>query len=344
MPDAMNTSDFYTFLSARGAHIEASSVHDFGDAAAELQATRNSTVLCPLGQYGWLRVSGEDAQTFLQNMLSNDVKAVGAHAQYASLNTAKGRMLGLFLIWKSGDDYILHMPQTLCAAIQKRLSMFVLRAKVAIRDISGESIALGIAGPGAEAALQSLFAPLPTEPLGVLQHAGTVLIRLDAQRYMLHTDPQTAQTLWPQLQNCARPVGATNWEWLETHAGLPQVYPATQEQFVPQMVNLELVGGISFKKGCYPGQEIVARMHYLGKPKRRMYLAHIESGSLPQPGDLLAPHSPDEPPGMVVRAAAAPQGGYEILAVVPVSSYERGDASLRDGTPLQFQPQPYAIP
>ncbi|MEW6561740.1 MAG: folate-binding protein [Pseudomonadota bacterium] len=337
-------NDFLSFLSAQGAHIESGCVHDFSDAAAELQATRNGTVICDLSQYGRLRAAGEDTQTFLQNMLSNDVQAVGQHAQYASLNTAKGRMLGLFLLWKEGDDYVLHLPRPLVPAIQKRLSMFVLRSKVKLTDSGAESVALGIAGPQAEAVLQPLFAHLPSEPLGVAQQPGVTLIRLDMQRFMLHTDPQTAQTLWMQLKNSVRPVGSACWDWLEIQAGLPQIYPATQEQFVPQMVNLELIGGISFKKGCYPGQEIVARMHYLGKPKRRMYLAHLDGTALPQPGDLLAAHSPDEPPGMIVRAAPSPEGGSDLLAVVPVASHDQGEARLPGGTPLQFQPLPYPFP
>lgn len=336
------------FLAQQHAHLHEGIVQHFGDAQAELATTRDSTVLCNLGQFGILKVSGEDAQSFLQNLLSSDVREVSEQrAQGSSLNSPKGRMLATFLIWRTGTDYFLHLPRTLCPGIQKKLSMYVLRAKVKVSDVSGEIICLGLSGEGAAALLQQHFGSIPQDMLAVEQHGNASVIRAGAQRFQVNTTPQHAPALWQSLSATARAAGSPCWDWLNIRAGIPVITPATQEQFVPQMANLDLIGGVSFKKGCYPGQEIVARMQYLGKLKRRMYLAHIEGNTVPQPGDEL--HSAEmegQPSGTVVNATAAPGGGCDLLAVVQISSRETQTVHLQalQGAVLQFLPLPYSLP
>jgi len=138
--------------------------------------------------------------------------------------------------------------------------------------------------------------------------------------------------------------GAPAWDWLLINAGIPSVLPQTQEHFVPQMANMEVLGGVSFNKGCYPGQEIVARSQYLGKVKRRLYLAHLDAE--PRPGDeLFAPDPTDQAAGMIANAAPAPGGGWDVLAVVLTPSVEAGEVRLkaRDGARLAFRPLPYPV-
>lgn len=339
--------DWQNFLRQHHAHLQDDTVLDFGDAQGELAATQSSTVLCDLGQFGILKVAGEDAQSFLQNLLSSDVSEVSAqHAQPSSLNTPKGRILATFLIWRTGADYFLHLPRSLCPAIHKRLSMYVLRSKVKIEDVSAQQVCLGLSGEGATALLQQHFGSVPQGALSMEQHANASIICAGAQRYQINTTPQQAPEFWQKLSASARPVGSTCWDWLNIRAGIPVILPATQEQFVPQMANLELLGGVGFKKGCYPGQEIVARMQYLGKLKRRMYLAHIEEDTAPQAGDeLYSADMEGQSSGMVVNAAAAPGGGYDLLAVVQTSSHDSHPVhwkSLQD-TPLHFLPLPYPV-
>ena len=142
-----------------------------------------------------------------------------------------------------------------------------------------------------------------------------------------------------------KPVGTPCWEWLDIRAGIPWITAATQEQFIPQMANLELIGGVNFKKGCYPGQEIVARTQYLGKVKRRMFLANVNAAALPIAGDPLFSTDPAaQESGMIVNAQSAPDGGYDVLAVLQTSSVEAGAVHLKapDGPPLQFLALPYA--
>ncbi len=339
-------STWQDFLRLQGSAIQDGVVQHFNQASAELASTCDRLILCDLSQFGTLKVSGEDALTFLQNLLSSDVSEVGAqHAQISSLNSPKGRMLASFLIWRSEADYFLHLPYSQCAAIHKRLSMYILRAKVTIVDVSEHQICIGLAGEGAEALLQQTFGSVPQADWAVEQRDNASIIRVGTQRFQINTSSQHAPALWQKFSVSACPVGSSCWDWLNIRAGIPVILPATQEQFVPQMVNLELIGGVSFKKGCYPGQEIVARMHYLGKLKRRMYLAHIEANAMPQPGDeLYSADMEGQASGMVVNATPAPNGGCDLLAVVQISSRETQTVHLQSlqGTALQFLQLPYS--
>ncbi len=346
--------DWQKFLIQQGAILASGIVQHFADRSAELAATAQGTVLCDLSQFGVLRVAGEEAQAFLQNLLSNDIRQVSAtQAQLSSFNTAKGRMLATFLIWRDGDDYLLQLPKTLAETLRKKLGMYVLRAKVKISDVSDEVISLGLSGDEAQEILLKLGVQLPELPLGVshIDNQTGSVIKFSDTRFQLNTAPLQAQTLGQTLGSRAKFAGSSCWDWLNIRAGIPVIVPQTQEQFVPQMANFDLIGGINFKKGCYPGQEIVARMHYLGKPKRRMYLAHIESETAPQAGDELfsadiSDQVQAQPCGMIANAAPAPAGGYDVLAVVQIASHDAHSVHLGSlqGAPLTFGTLPYPIP
>ncbi|TAJ79076.1 MAG: folate-binding protein [Gallionellaceae bacterium] len=345
----MLNANWQAFLEQQGAHPQDGIVQDFGDASTERIATRDGTVLCDLSQFGMLKVSGDDAQSFLQNLLSNDIKAVTPQlAQLSSFNTAKGRVVATFLIWQNGSDYFLQLPATLIAPMQKKLSMYVLRAKVKIEDVSAQHICLGFSGKESAALLQTSIGEPPQTPLAMAHHAGVSVMRTGDERFQLITSAGHAPALWNKLCPQARPVGSSCWDWLNIRAGIPVVLPATQEQFVLQMLNLDIIGGVSFKKGCYPGQEIVARMHYLGKLKQRTFLAHVDSDVAPQPNDAL--YSDDytgQTSGSILNVAPAPQGGYDVLATLHTGTVN--DARIvhwqsPDGATLDFQPLPYPFP
>jgi folate-binding protein YgfZ len=340
--------DWQNFLVTQGAQMQGGAIGQFGNAAAERLATRDGTVLCDLGQFGILRVSGTDAESFLQNLLSNDIHEVTAtRAQFSSLNSPKGRMLATMLIWRDGDDYFLQLPRVLCEPIRKKLSMYILRSRVNIGDASNDIVMLGLSGVDAKEILSARFAALPQAKLGCIFTEHGSVIKFGDISWQINTSPQQAQTLWLEMNRKARPVGSQCWDWLNIRSGIPVILPQTQEQFVAQMANLDLVNGVNFKKGCYPGQEIVARMQYLGKLKRRMYLAHIDGTDAPQPGDEL--YSADmggRGSGMLVNVAAAPSGGYDVLAVLQISSRETQTVHWKSpqGATLQFLPLPYSLP
>ena len=346
--------DWHSFLIQHGAAIDAGVVQHFGDAAAERNAAAQNTVVCDLGQFGTLRVSGEEAQSFLQNLLSNDIREAGIkQAQISSFNNAKGRMLATLLIRRAGDDYLLQLPRVLREPIRKKLGMYVLRAKVKISDASDEIVSLGLSGAKAQEIVLEKFGALPDLPLGITGTAQASATRMDGTRFQIDTTASHAAALWPELCQHAQPVGSACWDWLNIRSGIPVILPQTQEQFVAQMVNLELIGGVNFNKGCYPGQEIVARMQYLGKLKRRTYLAHLDyparpdTSGAPQAGDeLFSADMEGQPCGMIVNAAPAPEGGCDVLASVQVSSHERSTVHWKSlqGAALRFLPLPYPLP
>ncbi len=345
----MLNPNWQIFLQQHGAQLQDGITQNFGDACAERLATRDGTVLCDLSQFGILKVSGEEALSFLQNLCSSDIQAITPQlAQLSSLNTAKGRVLATFLIWQAGSDYYLHLPASLIATIQKKLTMYVLRAKVKIEDVSAQLVCLGLAGKEAATLLQAHVGELPQTSLAVAQHGNASILRVGDERFQINTTPEHAAVLWQQLGARARLAGSPCWDWLNIRAGIPVVLPATQEQFVLQMLNLDILGGVSFKKGCYPGQEIVARMHYLGKLKQRTYLAHVGSDVAPQPNDPL--YSDDyagQSTGNILNAAPAPEGGYDVLATLHSSSVKDARAvhwNSPEGAVLGFQTLPYPFP
>lgn len=346
----MHNPDWQVFLEAQGAHIQNEVVQDFGDAAAERIATRDATVLCDLSQFGSLKVSGEDAQSFLQNMCSNDIKLLTPqHAQLSSLNTAKGRVLATFIVRQEGADYFLLLPNAMLALIYKKLSMYVLRAKVKIENVSAHYVCLGVAGVGAAALLKKTSGEIPQDiPWAVAPSKSGSLICVKNNLFIISVLYADAASLWQQLGVLAKPVGSPCWDWLLIRAGIPLVLPATQEQYVLQMLNLDILEAVSFKKGCYPGQEIVARLHYLGKVKQRTYLAHIDCDTAPQPyDDLFSEDYAGQASGSILNAAPAPQGGFDVLATLHVSTLSAACAvhwKTPDGAVLNLIALPYALP
>src|SRR6478672_3411886 len=200
--------------------------------------------IAPLTDLGLIAATGDDAATFLHNQLTNDVEHLGAgEARLAGYCSPKGRLLATLLIWKTGDAILLQLPRAIQPAVQKRLQMFVLRAKAKLADVSEQKVVLGLAGHAAAGALSGLFAQLPAAPYAKLDaDAGTLIRMPDAfgvPRYLWITDAPTAQSAWPALAAALPPAGPSLWRLTEIHAGIPLVTAATQEQFVPQMINFE---------------------------------------------------------------------------------------------------------
>ncbi len=337
------------FLSEHGAVIEHDQVVSFGHPQQEREAAITKTILTDLSPQGLIKVSGEDAPDFLQNQFSNDIREISPElSQLNAWCNAKGRILASLRVFQVADDYFLQLSSDLLDATLKRLRMFVLRSRVTLEDVSNEWAGIGLAGNDAPVLLARQVSRLPENTNQVIQENGLVVIRLagDTPRFQIHGQPSAISTLWQALQTEATPVGYPVWSWLEIQAGIPNIVANTTEAFVPQMVNYSTIGGVSFTKGCYPGQEVVARMHYLGKLKRRMYLAHVETESLPDAGENLFPPGENaQSCGKVVQAQASPQGGVDLLAVLQIAVAEKGEIRLgsEDGPALQLQNDPYPV-
>jgi hypothetical protein len=340
-------SDWQSFLAARGARIAGGVVGDFGDPAAERAAAAGGSIAADLAQYGVLEAGGADARAFLHGQLSCDVEGLGdGAAARGAYCTAKGRVLANFLLWSDAGAFRLLLPRALVPAIRKRLQPYVLRSKVAFEDRSEALVVLGLAGPAASSAAAAAIGVEPAAELAVVRGEAAAAIALGGGRLLAVTPVARAPQLWNRLAAALTPVGAPCWDWLEIASGHPWITVPTQDQFVPQMANLELLGGVSFRKGCYPGQEIVARMQYLGTPRRRLHLAHVEADFFPAPGAVLvADGAGEQSAGTVVNAAPAPGSGYDLLAVVQTAAAAaRVRLGSADGPVLRFRPLPYAVP
>ncbi|MEO8102534.1 MAG: folate-binding protein, partial [Betaproteobacteria bacterium] len=275
-------------LTDQGARFADGRVADFGDAAAELSAVSAGNVLCDLSHEGLILVAGDDAAAYLQAQFSNDVLSLAdGMAQWNGWCSPKGRLLATFLAWKGRQGFFLQLPRALQAAIQKRMQMFVLRSKVTLSDVSADWVRFGIAGPHAEAMIQAFAGEVPAQPMSSAHVDGGRIVRLSVNRFEIIAEVESALRWWRQCAPQATRVGAPVWDGLAIREGILTVLPGTQDLFVPQMANFELIGGVNFKKGCYPGQEIVARTQYRGILKRRMARVHAPSGAVPNPGDAV---------------------------------------------------------
>jgi len=295
--------------------------------------------------------SGADAATFLHSQLTNDIKNLGANqACLAGYCTPKGRLLATMLVWNHQDTIMLQVPRELQEALQKRLQMFVMRAKVKLDNLGANTTVLGLFGAETMTLMSPWFAQLPAVPYETVSNESGTLMRLaDADgvaRYQWIAEKELAEQAWSNLVAQVPELPQPMWALSEIHAGIPHIGLTTQEKFVPQMINYELIGAVNFKKGCYPGQEIVARTHYLGKQKRRTVLAHLDSSNVQSGMEVFASQDLDltQPCGMVVNGAANPAGGTDCLIEIKTAFYHQGSVQLNTGEICQWLPMPYSVP
>jgi folate-binding protein YgfZ len=295
----------------------------------------DAVAACPLDDWGVVHAHGADARSFLHGQLTQDVLGLSeGRCRLAGYCSAKGRLLATFVVWSEGpEDVYLACSADVLAGILKRLSMFVLRARCKLRDASGDRSLFGLC------ASTGLVQPSTTRVLSGGLELGLLPARVDGrdvQRSLLVT-PRGAAVTFARLP-------ASQWAWNEVHSGVPRVLAATAEHFVPQMVNLELVGGVNFQKGCYPGQEVVARSQYRGTVKRRAVLLRADASA--RPGEEVF-HSadPGQPAGEVVLSATH-QGVHAVLAELKLAALREGSLHLGrpDGPMAHPVEMPYALP
>jgi hypothetical protein len=290
-----------------------------------------------LADWGVIRVNGIDARSFLQGQLTQDMAAVSSRqARLAGYCSAKGRLLATFIVWQpTEDEFLLACSADLLPGTLKRLSMFVLRAKCKLSDASDDVALWGVAG---RAAIQSIGNGVPTLPWQGMTVEGGHLVRLpDADGVPRLLWSAAAPSPAPALPK----LDANAWQWLEVRSGVVRIVAANVEQFVPQMVNLELLAGVSFSKGCYPGQEVVARSQYRGTLKRRTYL--VDCSAPLAPGQEVF-HSDDaqQPAGKVVLAASLSPTRHAALVELKIAALDHGTLRCGDAE-LHVVEQPYAL-
>ena len=314
--------------------------------APEAASTERSAAFAVLPGFGVIEVAGLDAASFLQGQLSSDVGALAeGRAQYSSVNSPKGRMLANFVLGRTGPDrFAIVLAADLASTIAKRLGLYVLRAKASVRDVSPERAVIGIAGATAVRVLSDLLGHLAPAPFGCVEAHALLAIALPDGRFLLLAPQASLPDLEQRLVSAAERVDASRFDRLAIEAGVPLVTAATTDQFVPQTANWEVLGGVAFDKGCYTGQEIIARTQYLGRLKERLQRFHSPVPTAAG-ARLYSPAFGEQACGTVVNVAPA-DDGFDLLAVVQTDAIG-GDRLALDapgGQLLTRQPLPYALP
>jgi len=298
--------------------------------------------VAPLTHSGLIRAQGDEAAKFLHGQLTSDFSLLGmSEARLAGFCNAKGRLQASFIGFKrSHTDILLICSPDLLASACKRLSMFVMRAKAKLSDASNDFVVYGLAGSAAKNATKN-----------IVNYQGGAWSKADfdeASLITLYPADGVPRALWVAPTGSPAPVGvamtAEHWAWGEIRSGIATVTHPIFEALVPQMLNYESVGGVNFKKGCYPGQEVVARSQFRGTLKRRAYLARAEA-SLCAGDELFAADDASQPCGLVVQAAAAPGGGFDAIVSMRITAFEAGGvrAHQAGGPLLALSPAPYPL-
>lgn len=312
----------------------------------------------PLGGSNWLthlasravlKVSGSDAEEFLHGQFCNDLKQLdGNQWQLSGYSSPKGRLLAVFRIAKHKDDYYLEMPADIIESFQKRLQMFVMRSAVKLENLSADVVVCGFVGNNLAAPLKNVGVELSEEVYGFsASDTNDVLVLReygDVPRFIIIAQVEKMIELCKGLDGSVERTTENSWALSQIEQGQPDVADASKEQFVAQMMNLHVLGAVNFKKGCYPGQEVVARLQYLGKLKRRMYRFACVSQALPPVGSEITFEGEADAVGKVVSAAFASPDSIELLAVMKVASVEdQKTLTLSSGEALTLLELPYAF-
>lgn len=303
------------------------------DGQSDAQTAKNSqvsaehladlTIVSFMPEETVLMVSGDDAESFLQGQFSNDVAALAqADSQLTTWSTPKGRVLALFRLIRRKEDFLIRLPAPLADGFVRRLRMFVLRSKVLIEPLE-RYVTFGLAGVDAREKIKDMVGMYPAgvDQCVVDDDVVVVAVRGDSNRFEVTAPVVNAIEFCQALAGRAKSCGEAVWRLHNIQAGIPVVEEATSEAFVLQMLNLQHIDGVSFKKGCFPGQEVVARMQYLGKLKRRMYLLQGQSSAgVPVAGDELFAQGKSSAVGKVVDAQPLADGSYRMLAVCAIEA------------------------
>ena len=288
--------------------------------AGGVRTAAGDTLLSDLSHAGLIRVEGADAVEFLQGQLSTDIEKLTADTcQLSSWNNAKGRVTALFHLFRQEDAIHMALPAPLLAPVLKRLSMYVLRSKVTLKDATDTLARFGVTGTGAAVVLAKAGIEAPTSVYDIAIHEGVQVIRLygDIPRFTIKAPVPKLIALWEEVERLGtRPANADAWALAKILAGEPSIFPETSEHFVAQMLNLDTLGAIDFKKGCYIGQEVIARSHYRGGVKRHMLRGQSSAAAEMKAGMELHAKGGEMPVAEIVDARRDANDIWQMLLVV----------------------------
>jgi hypothetical protein len=332
--------EWRTFLEQAGARVADDLDVGFNGAAQDPAIPVPGGFLTDLSQLSVLEITGNDAPEFLNNQFISDIKQLpGNSLHYSAWCNPQGRVIAVFIIYQVEQSFYLLLPAGLKHRFMKRLQLYVLRSNVVIRDRSAELVRFGIIS-------SDRIDHLPAVPQasGRTAHTGELtLLRIDAgpPLRVLVTGPVSAmKNLWQSLAIQFPGAGSGLWRYQDIHAGIPWILEPTCELFLPQELNLDITGGLSYLKGCFPGQEVIARIHYRGTVKQRLHRSFVAADvQQPAPGDKLYAAGSDTGAGTIINVAGDGRGGYGILAVADLDSAAAGDLHMagKSGMSMHFE-------
>lgn len=339
-------SAWKTFLVDHGAEFENGQLISFGNPNMERRIAPQGALLSNLSDRGLLRISGADAESFLQNQLTNDITKTDLKThQLTAWCNPKGRVIANFRAFRRSESIYLILAKDLVETVITKLSRYVMMSKVNITDATDTLVHFGYAGEHAEQDLTRILDYVPTAPDETLQLGNLTILRLpgNTPRFEVFGDLSSASDLWSKCNVRAAPVSSQAWDFMNIRAGRPVVTAESTEAWIPQMLNLTYIDGVDFKKGCYPGQEVVARLKYLGKSKRRMFHLQIETDKVPACNDSIVTADGTEA-GKVLNSVLNPDDVIECLAVLKIADTE-GPLFLgaADGPAVSLLELPYSV-
>lgn len=311
-----------------GAEFAGDVLVSYGNPDRERRIPPQGDIICDLSHRGLISVSGEDATTFLQNQLTNDITHVTEEkGQLSAWCNPKGRVLATFVIHKNDDTYYLSLAADLVEFVLKRLRMYVLMSKVVLEDVGQSVICFGASGEHIEKdwGMCCKDKGLPKNDYEVVaaDHLSVMRIPGSVPRFEIFGECDQAQELWRKLNVRAALVSAEAWTYQNIAAGIPHISEASMEAWIPQMLNLQIIDGVNFKKGCFPGQEVVARLKYLGKNKRRIYRMSFATDQMAEVDTVIVTAEKGDDAGKVLNAVINPDGDLEVLAVLKIANAEQ---------------------
>lgn len=317
------------------------------NAASEPAFAQTAEIVTEIPQIGVIEVSGTDAETFLAGQLTGDMRGMPAdRSRLSGWCTSQGRVIAVFRITRIGDTWHLLLPRETVARTATRLQRYVLRAQVRIADATATLFCLGVSGPASATRLvEAGLRAVPAEVDAVAREDGLTVVRIAGPqlRFLVYGEGARVAALRAALASQSALVGPQAWTLLDIEAALPSLTEVTSELFLPPMLNLDALGGVSFTKGCYPGQEVIARLKYRGEVKRRLYRGRSKGEPAPRPGDRLFVAGQDAHVGEIVMAAPHPEGGHAVLAVLQPEYVDTDQVRLGTvaGPALAFTIPPY---
>jgi len=345
------------FLTEQGAQFKDNNrITTFGHPEIERFLIKNGPVLTNLSHQALLKVSGSEAFKFLQGQLTSDISTVTeTNAQLSAYCEPKGNVLVVFLIFKHNDDFYLSFDDSLKESMQKRLTMFVMRSDVKVTDVSNEMIHIGFAGEFGDLDIQrrlntkvkTVYEAGSVEKEG-MEDIFVVKVPGPYHKFDLFGPAEQMKKAWLKLRDNSDVTNTQDWNLLNIAAGVPEITAANSGQFIGQFINLDKLDAINFKKGCFPGQEIIARVHYRGKVTKRMFRIRIEELLELVSGDDLILQDNNGKKHTLSVISANPDiynTNTLCLAVGTLKSIDavEGDLMTQSGKPAILEPLPYSI-